>query len=703
MLKTLFIFILCVYIINSFQNIPYSILNNLFKENKFSNLPDIHLRELLNKLTIDLPNDLIQKETKGYIENLTIYNISLESLITTRKKNISNKVGIEITLRNIALNIKGKYIFLSKNPKNFVAFISSLTVKIPFYLVKNESGFITEVDTSGLNIDLEKAKIDLDLDTSEIMRNLIVEILKIVLQVIKMNVIEKNIINILKMKLTEMFQFVNNITINGVFPEELNISINESDRANIQNSPILGSASYLLSNLIGVNGSLNINELINLFTNNTGSIILKDYYKEEINFQLNLTNKNNTSFGNIDFSLNDLNISGLNSWSEFNILEPYNALQLFTHTNLDTLNINISFSLRIKLNNNSKLVKENISLFEEANFRTNLNNNKLNTFIQFPFNDKKANKEYTNEECLNLDCALDLIDSNGTGITSLSLKEKFNYMLLDIKRGEDLEEDLSDAFEKVTDLFISNFNDQIGLLINALINGTLINLVNNKLNQFLYSKNCPELPEIKKSEIDISITTIAGVSVSLIFIFLIFYPYILGKGCKKETKEKQIVLLQEENITELKGIKNTQIEAKYCLDNINTQWIKELGRTDPSGASLFLNPRVPIFFRIFIPFSILFTMALFASSNSGTGASVYIMLNVGRQIKAPSLFDFSLVNSVHDMWLAGSEVLSFLICVFSGVWPYLKLILMLISFCLPTSILSHKSREKILIILDATG
>ena len=55
------------------------------------------------------------------------------------------------------------------------------------------------------------------------------------------------------------------------------------------------------------------------------------------------------------------------------------------------------------------------------------------------------------------------------------------------------------------------------------------------------------------------------------------------------------------------------------------------------------------------------------------------MLNVGRRIKAPSLFDFSLVNSVRDMWLAGSEVLSFLVALFSGVWPYMKLFLMLIS------------------------
>ena len=91
------------------------------------------------------------------------------------------------------------------------------------------------------------------------------------------------------------------------------------------------------------------------------------------------------------------------------------------------------------------------------------------------------------------------------------------------------------------------------------------------------------------------------------------------------------------------------------------------------------------------------------SSNSGIGSSVYMVFNVGRRIRAPSLFDFSLVNSVRDMWLAGSEVLSSLVAVFSGVWPYMKLVLMLICFFLPTSILSHKRREKILIVLDATG
>ena len=702
-MSKIFLLIISVNILYSSQNIPFSIISNLLNLKSISNPSDLYLRKWLNKLEIDIPNDLIKNETKGYIENLTIYNISLESLITTHKKYIDNKIGIEITLRNAGFNIKGKYTLLSDNPKNFLAKISSLTVKLPFYLVRNESGLVTEVDTSGFTIDFDNAKIELDLDTSEIIRNIIVEILKAVLQIIKKDLIEKNIIKMLNTKIMELFNFVNNIILTEVEPVQLNILIDDSERANLKISPIFGSIAYLLTNLTGANGPLSVNDLVNLITNDTGFISLKDYYNKDIHFELNLTDNNNMSIGFLEFFLNDFNVSGLNTWSEFSPLQPHDELELFTHLNLDNLTINASFSFRIKFNNNSKLVKEDSILYEEAKFKINLKNNKMNAMLQFPFNDKRA-KEYSNQECLNADCVMDLIDSNGTGITSLSLNETFSSILLNIKGGDDLEEDLGDTIEKIFDLFISGFNDQIGLLINALLNRTVINLANNKLNEFLYPKNCPGLSEPDEGQVDKTITTIAFSTVSGLFIIFIFFPYILGKACKKEKTENKINLLEQENISELKGIKGGEpIEAKYCIDSIKINWIKELGRTDPSGASLFLNPRVPIFFRIFIPLAIFFTLALFASSNSGTGAAVYLVFNVGRRIKGPSLFEFSLVNSVHDMWAAGSEVLSFLVALFSGVWPYTKLILMLISFFLPTSILSHKRREKILLVLDATG
>ena len=702
MSRILLFLILIVNMVYSSQNLPYSILKSLIQYKSSQNSKDLYLREWLNKLTIDLPNELIKNETSGYIENLTIYNISLENLITTRKKYIENKVGVELTLYKSALNIKGKYILREDNPKDFLAKISSLTVKLPFYLVKNESGLVTEVDTSGFTIDIENAQIELELDTSEMMRNLVVGILKAVLELIKTNVIEKNIIQTLNTKLSEMFQNVNDIILNGVYPEELNITIEESERADLRYSPIMGSLAYLLTNLTGINGKLSLNNLVNIFTYDTGIVRLKDLYEKEIHFEFNLTDENNTSSGNFEFTLDDLNISGLNTWKEFSALEPYDPLQLFTHTNLGNLTINVSFSLRVKLDNDSNLVNEEAILFEKAQLRTNLQNNKLNAMIQFPFNNKRS-KEYTNQECLNLDCVIDLVDSNGTGITALSLNETFHYLTLEIKGGEDLEEDLSDAVEKLADLFISGFNNEIGLLINGLLNTSVINFANKKLNEFLYPKNCPGIPEPDDSQVDATITSISVISAGAAFLALMFCPYILGRACKKDNKANQENLIEQENIAELKDVKNVPVDAKYCFDNIKIQWIKELGRIDPEGASLFLNPRVPIFFRIFIPMAILFSIALFISSNSGTGASVYIVFNLGRRIKAPSLFDFSLVNSVHDMWLAGSEVLSTVVAVFSGVWPYLKLVLMLISFMLPTSILSHKRREKILLILDATG
>ena len=686
----------------SIQTFPKSFLHNFFQYKSSPNSEDLYLKEWLNKLVIDLPNDLIKNETKGYIEDLTIYNISLENLITTRPKKVDDKYGLVLTIRNAGLNIKGKYILVSPNPKNFSAQISSLTIKLPFYLIKNESGFVTQVDTSGFTIDIDNAKIELDLDVNELLRNIIVEILKTILKLIKKDVIEKNVIDILNIKLTEMFGYVNDIIINGVDPKELNILIDKSDLADVKNSPILGSVAYLLSNLTGVNGPLNLNTIVNIFTKDTGTVILKSIYDKEIKFDFNLTDKNNNPIGNFEISLDDLNISGLNTWRDFNALKPYDTLQLSTYTNLDNLTINISFSLRVKLENTSKLVKEEATLFEKAMLRTNLQNNKLNAFLQFPFNNKRS-KEYTNQECLNIDCVLDLLDSNGTGITALSLNETFTYILLEVKEGGELEEDIDDAVDKLTQLFIASFNNQIGLLINALLNSTVINLANNKLNEFLYSKSCPGVQDPEYNEINYSMTSIMGFSALGIFSIFIFFPYILGKACKKEKKEIQINLLPEENIAELKGVKNAPIEAHYCINNIQVQWIKEFGRTDPYGASLFLDPRVPLFFRIFIPLAILLTIALFASSNTGIGASVFVVFNVGRRIQVPSLFDFGLVNSVHDMWVAGSHILSALVCVFSGIWPYLKLIIMLFSFFIPTSILSHKRREKILILLDATG
>lgn len=124
--------------------------------------------------------------------------------------------------------------------------------------------------------------------------------------------------------------------------------------------------------------------------------------------------------------------------------------------------------------------------------------------------------------------------------------------------------------------------------------------------------------------------------------------------------------------------------------------------------ALSLSPKIHILWAIFVPFALLCNIALFLTSNLSVGASVYVALSLGTPPgtptqQLPSLFSFTLANSVKDMWDAGVYPLSILIACFSGIWPYVKLILMLLCWWLPVRLLPVRRRERVLIALDALG
>lgn len=72
-------------------------------------------------------------------------------------------------------------------------------------------------------------------------------------------------------------------------------------------------------------------------------------------------------------------------------------------------------------------------------------------------------------------------------------------------------------------------------------------------------------------------------------------------------------------------------------------------------------------------------------------------------VQLPRLFAFSLTNSIRGMWQAGVYPISLMIAIFSGAWPYAKLILMLACALAPTSSLSASRRQRLLRFLDAYG
>ena len=135
------------------------------------------------------------------------------------------------------------------------------------------------------------------------------------------------------------------------------------------------------------------------------------------------------------------------------------------------------------------------------------------------------------------------------------------------------------------------------------------------------------------------------------------------------------------------------------------------GRIRPRcGSSRSLAKKLTASFVLSFVLSVLGTMFLFISSNTSLGANVMAAITVeasddkdSAYVNTPPLFQFTLENSVRDMWHAKVYSLALLIAAFSGTWPYVKLLTLLIVPFLPPHGLSPRWRAKILGTVDYLG
>ena len=110
-----------------------------------------------------------------------------------------------------------------------------------------------------------------------------------------------------------------------------------------------------------------------------------------------------------------------------------------------------------------------------------------------------------------------------------------------------------------------------------------------------------------------------------------------------------------------------------------------------------------------LPILYVMTVMLFLASNLRVGATVNVRASMGSSgltdnisdVIIHDVFIFGLFDTVTNMWRAGVYVLSILILLFSGVWPYVKLALMFKAWFLPFD--SSKERGALLAKLDAFG
>ena len=101
-------------------------VENLFSENEVKSQNYTNLKEWLNQLVIEIPNDLLENITQGIVEDLTIYGIGLDNILTTNPEILENKTGLNISLANAHINIMGIFTLLYFHLKEHL---------LPIYLI----------------------------------------------------------------------------------------------------------------------------------------------------------------------------------------------------------------------------------------------------------------------------------------------------------------------------------------------------------------------------------------------------------------------------------------------------------------------------------------------------------------------------------------------------------------------------------------
>ena len=149
---------------------------------------------------------------------------------------------------------------------------------------------------------------------------------------------------------------------------------------------------------------------------------------------------------------------------------------------------------------------------------------------------------------------------------------------------------------------------------------------------------------------------------------------------------------------------------QQVLDDVIEQTFSEDNQHNPQSMdvvdkSLFGSSRLSEWTRHVIPILLVGTIALLASSNLSTGATVDLSVSLGagsgiRTWNVPALFTFSLGNTAVNLFQARSFALFFLVVGFSGVWPYTKLLLMMKAWLMSAP---PQRRGRLLLMLDALG
>jgi len=209
-----------------------------------------------------------------------------------------------------------------------------------------------------------------------------------------------------------------------------------------------------------------------------------------------------------------------------------------------------------------------------------------------------------------------------------------------------------------------------------------------------YNQNFPGLkyeelvaPEKSEDSYGFLIAIFIVMAISAVAVIAIF---VAAKCVSRRRHNRWVKTLNRPQKLELENMQNDEREREKDLNS--------------RMSSLVKSKEVPLFIRLFIPIVIIGNIALFLSGHLSLGGTVNISGTfAGQEFDVDGFFEFSMAKSTIEMWNAGATALAILIVIFSGVWPYSKLLVTLFIWFAPPRWLTSNRRGKLLHWLDVLG
>ena len=431
----------------------------------------------------------------------------------------------------------------------------------------------------------------------------------------------------------------------------------------LRDDPLVADISWLLTDFMGVSGNRSLNRIVDAITNHGA-----------LSFNSSRTNSTSSSvsfdladLANVTVGIKSMTIDGLDTWDRLEAFVPVNAVTLVTRARLAHLALNATLFVRVLPNGGTVSGGE---LYEEASVVFAARDPAIDIVAQAAL---WEDHHITGNAWTNRACILGRIYS--LNFTRFSLNMTLEALAIHSHGGgggaNAEESDIDTAIDDLLELLLGQYAEFLPAFFNGVVGGPVVEELNVELDRVVHNGTCAYTP-LQTTD-------------------LRYFAWAFGWALLLWAVMSFFLVRARRRLGQTRG---TEYAALL------------VGGSEASDATapLALHSKVGACARYGIPLVILMTVALFAVSNASDGAVVLVKYKTNNTSTAlPPTFDFTLANSVHDMWQAGVYALSLLICVASGAWPYLKLLLMLSAWLCPPRLLSIRGREIFLQVLDALG